>query len=355
MAYSSRAAAQILQISRRIEVDSTGQALNFNGGTLQLTGNINANLFTTATSIATNVGNGGAIIDLNGNNLTISNNLLASGSGGLSVNSTAGGGGLTLSGTNVFTGGLSVNQGACVSFTNDNQLGGAPSGSGGSIALNNGCLKSAGNVALAAKRTIALGGNVGYFSAGSSSTITINSQLTGSGGILGLNYDGNGIYVLTNSGNNYTGDTRIGTQGPDYWNSSAATATLQAGATNALPYGPGMGNVVVGYVPDNTASCPATLDLAGFSVNINGLTSNNPAYSFVNNSSGTAATLTLGNGNATATYGGTIENTVPAPGPRQDRQRRADALRRATPTAAARRSAAARCSWRTPPPWAAAA
>ena len=211
----------------------------------------------------------------------------------------------TLSGANTFTGGLTVNGGA-VGFTANNQLGGA-SGDG-AITLNGGALKgsTSGTAILSSARTITLGSSGGYFSAGFGGSIEIDSQLTGSGGVAAFNYDGSGTYLLTGTANNYTGDTRIGTQGPTYFNDPSAAANLKMGAVNALPFGAGVGNVVVGY--QASYSCVPTLDLNGYNTSINGLT-NSTANALVDNSSSTTATLTVGNNNATSTFSGVIKNS----------------------------------------------
>ena len=80
---------------------------------------------------------------------------------------------------------------------------------------------------------------------------------------------------------------------------SGATAisagTLKLGASNVIPDGAGKGNVT-----DN-----GTLDMAGFSDTINGLSGNGT----VDNSTGTGNTLTVGNNNATSVFSGTIQDT----------------------------------------------
>ena len=72
------------------------------------------------------------------------------------------------------------------------------------------------------------------------------------------------------------------------------------GANNALPYGPGVGNVLVG-VPGG----PGTLDLAGFTASVNGLTGNGT----VDNTTG-GGLLVVGNNNATSTFSGVIQNSA---------------------------------------------
>ncbi len=92
---------------------------------------------------------------------------------------------------------------------------------------------------------------------------------------------------------------------------AAAAAILQLGANNAIPYGPSKpGNVVVGYA---YTGYPCTLDLHGYSANINGLTTtftgSQTIYSIVDNLGTTPGTLTVGNDDATSTFAGVIQNT----------------------------------------------
>lgn len=85
---------------------STGTyAYNLNGGTLKAT--TSTTTFMQGLSSA-NVQNGGAIIDTNGNNITIAQPLINSGSGGLTKQGT---GMLTLSGANTYVGGTAVSAG----------------------------------------------------------------------------------------------------------------------------------------------------------------------------------------------------------------------------------------------------
>jgi hypothetical protein len=81
-------------------------AFNFNGGTLKAT-------TSTATFMqglsAANVQNGGAIVDTNGNNITIAQSLLDAGTGGLTKQ---GSGRLTLSGANTYDGVTAISAGS---------------------------------------------------------------------------------------------------------------------------------------------------------------------------------------------------------------------------------------------------
>jgi autotransporter-associated beta strand protein len=251
--------------------------------------------YTDATGLAVAQIGGGATTPATFGTLALTTNA----SGGLTK---IGAGALTLNGINTFTGGLNVNEGILV-INGDTALG-DPSGS---VTLNGAAIK-AGNVTLGGNRAITLGANGGYFSNGSFGSWTVNSQLTGSG-FIGFNYDSsvNQSITLASSLNDYSGETRVGTNGPGFYQDNGAAANLKLGDVDALPYGPGKGNVIVGYEVNGTAR--AILDLNGFDANINGLATNNAPHASVNNSGATAATLTLGNGDATATFGGVIQNT----------------------------------------------
>jgi fibronectin-binding autotransporter adhesin len=106
-------------------VAAASEQVNFNGGLLQLA-NSSANLFGTAPADFTaNIGNGGMIIDLNGYSTTISNSLIGTGSGGLTVYATTPGT-LTLGGNNAYSGPTQINAGTVVldaTGTNSGSLG----------------------------------------------------------------------------------------------------------------------------------------------------------------------------------------------------------------------------------------
>jgi autotransporter-associated beta strand protein len=148
----------------------------------------------------------------------------------------------------------------------------------------------------------------------------------GSGKLVALTKTGSGVQIL--SGNNtYSGATSIN------------AGTLQMGIANALPSGAGKGSVNIigngygagtinGGTSIGTADkilAPGTLDMGGFNQNINGLNSttggyvvNNPTLSF-NGTAWVAAastnTLTLGNGDASGSFNGTLmDGYTVAPG-----------------------------------------
>ena len=249
-----------------------------------------------------NVSLGASTLTLGGNNIGTTYSGVLSGVGGSLIK--IGTAQLTLAGTNTFTGGMTVN-GGIVQLNSDAAAGAVPGAPTVNITLNGGELvNSTSALALNANRTVSLGSGGGSFRGANGQSFTINGQITGVGG-LGIVYDGAPI-ILANAANNYAGNTTIGgTFNGSYQN----TALLQAGVTNALPYGAGTGNVV--FATDTAGT--ETLDLHGFSTQINGLSSTagtGAANAIVTNSSGTGTyTLTLGNNNATGTFNGIIKST----------------------------------------------
>jgi autotransporter-associated beta strand protein len=116
--------------AQSITVGSGSATFNLNGGTLQALQS-NSNFFAGATNLTVNVQNGGATVDTQGYSVVVGTNLLQSGSGGLTK---IGSGMLSLSGSNSYTGGTTINQGTL-------QLGGPSAlGSGGLIVGSNGTL-----------------------------------------------------------------------------------------------------------------------------------------------------------------------------------------------------------------------
>jgi autotransporter-associated beta strand protein len=215
-----------------------------------------------------------------------------SGAGPLNVNA---GGTLTVTHANTFTGGTTVSGSAALAINADTSLGGA----GTAVTLNGGTLKNNNtSPALLPARTITLGASGGYFDAGFSGThpITVGSKLTGSGALL-VNLDSSPV-ILTNTANNYTGNTIIGTNGPGYF-ATGTQALLRSGAAGVIPNGPGFGNVIINQ------NYLGILDLGGFSQAINGLSGDG----VVTNSTGNSV-LTIGNNNQTSTFNGVIGSST---------------------------------------------
>lgn len=148
--------------------NNTGtRVINFNGGTLMSSSSSLASTFL-ASGVATtaNVRNGGAIIDTNGNSVTIGQALLHSSIGG--DNATDGGltkngtGTLTLTGTNTYTGVTTV--------------------VGGTLATSGTGILGTGNITLDSNVTLTLGNNI---SLGDAATLTFNSGTT-----INMNFSG---------------------------------------------------------------------------------------------------------------------------------------------------------------------
>jgi len=124
------------------------------------------------------------------------------------------------------------------------------------------------------------------------SSVTFNTatnlySLTGAGGIGGpaaVTKTGNGTLTFGTTGNSYTGATTI------------SAGTLKLGASNVIPDGAGFGSVTV----------DGTLDLNTFSDTINGLSGGGTILN--SSATVTTSTLTVGNGDATSTFSGLIQN-----------------------------------------------
>jgi len=212
-----------------------------------------------------------------------------SGTGGLTKANTTGT--LVLSGANTYSGDTSV-LGGTLRLGN---VAAIPSGTG------------KGNLSLASGSTLELN-NLSPTVNGLSGTGTVTNNLTGpvtftaggndAGGTFGgVMQDGNGTLSFTKTGsgtlvlsgvNTYSGNTTVN------------GGTLQLGVASALPSGLGKGNVALN----------GTLDLAGFSTSVNGLSGSGT----VTNSSTTAATLTAGASDQTSTFSGNIQNGAGAVG-----------------------------------------
>ncbi len=111
--------------------------------------------------------------------------------------------------------------------------------------------------------------------------------------------------ILGNPKNNWHGDTSLATR----TGSTAADFTLQLGANEVIPNGPGFGNVILA---DNEVTASKTmLDLNGHNETINGLSIGAGLVGdaiVLNNAASTTGTLTLGDGDASAVFGGIVED-----------------------------------------------
>jgi autotransporter-associated beta strand protein len=209
----------------------------------------------------------------------------STGAGGLIKTNTSGT--LVLAGANTYSGDTAIAGGTL-------RLGNAaaiPSGPG------------KGNLTLASGSTLDLN-NFSPSVNGLAGAGTITNSLTGAlsfsaggnnaaGSFSGVIQDGNGTLALTKTGSatltlggpsTYSGDTTV------------SNGTLQLGSATAIPAGVGKGNLVLN----------GSLDLAGFSATINGLSGSGS----VTNSLAAATTLTAGANDQTSIFSGNIQNAA---------------------------------------------
>ena len=248
-------------------------AFYFGGGTLQASGP-----FSTALAITLGA-SGGATFDTAGYAVTLAGPL--SGSGGLTkVDS----GTLTLAASNSYGGGTTINGGIL-------QVASAGALGNGGLAINAGLL----DLNSFSIGVLSLGGTAGAISDLSNSgagttTLSVNQSATTTFGgaiqdgpqkLLALNKSGTGTLVLAGS-STYSGGTTIN------------GGILQAGNSSALGASTAALTVNVG-----------TLDLHGYGLNVGPLN----GAGTIDNLSGSGS-LTVGNGGASSTFAGTIQNTV---------------------------------------------
>jgi len=121
-------------------------------------------------------------------------------------------------------------------------------------------------------------------------TLNLLAPMAGSGAVMIQNYG----TVMFSAANTYAGATTIG-----------ANSTLKLGATNALPNGLGTGGLTL-----QGGASGATLDLNGFPTTVNGLAGGSGAVlaQVFNSAAGTTATLTVGAGDTTSSFGGLIQD-----------------------------------------------
>jgi autotransporter-associated beta strand protein len=302
--------------------DSMGSKIVFNGTRVVATQN-NADFLRVSTAAVeeaevgtAHIGNGGAIFDTQGFDINISPPL-ADLPGNAGTLQKLGLGLLSLGGLNTYSGGTTVSEGRLRAY-NPNALGsGAVTvASGGSVMLwwntgsatisNNFILNGPGAPSLVGTGTksaiYADGGSGGGFAEYTlSGTITlatnsslggtydnqlrVTGQITGPGGLAkgADRADENGTLILANPANNYAGDTTIN------------RGTIRLAANEVIPHGVGFGNV--------NLSTSTTLDLAGFSETINGLTGSGSVTLGV---AGQSGALTVGAGNVSSSFGGAI-------------------------------------------------
>jgi fibronectin-binding autotransporter adhesin len=176
--------------------------------------------------------------------------------------------------------------------------------------FNFGAMRIAANGAIIAG-TVTLTGNTRI--TGRSATVaggTISGQITQTPGTpFNLEFGNSGavgILTISNTADNWAGNTTI------------SLGTLKAGAastatTGVIPHGAGFGNVIINGGDTNSADTGlSTLDLNGFNVTINGLSSIVDTAGLLTqdvvSDSGAAATLSVGDNNAAGSFSGIIQN-----------------------------------------------
>jgi autotransporter-associated beta strand protein len=146
---------------------------------------------------------------------------------------------------------------------------------------------------------ITLNGNA-RISAGSAGTNTMSGKITGTGQLELTSSTGNNTaFILSNTANDWSGGLELTAGG------ATRQVYLKLGNSEVIPDGAGKGNVTL-----NGSSDIVRLDLNSNSETINGLIGASSTNNQVANFGTTgASTLTLGNNNATASFGGTISDS----------------------------------------------
>ena len=264
---------------------AVGTKLQLNGNSVTI-GALATNA-TPGTVVVENANAGAATLTINQASSTTFAGVLQNGTGGGVLSITKQGTGtLTLSGTNLFTGTTTVSDGT-LALANGAAI--ADTAAVFLANVTNACLL------LYANETIGSlagggsnGGNVNLQSytlttGGANTDTTYSGVISGTGALIKA---GSGTLTLAAS-NTYSGNTTV------------SGGTLKLGVNNALQYGVGQGDLTVN----------GTLDLNGRTLNnarINGLKGSGS----VTNSSGTAAYLTVGYGDASSTFSGSLTDGV---------------------------------------------
>ncbi|MDY0170895.1 MAG: autotransporter-associated beta strand repeat-containing protein, partial [Thermoguttaceae bacterium] len=262
-------------------ITGTGGLTKLGGGTLTLTG---SNNYSGGTTVSDGILRGdttslrGSIL----NNATVVFDQTSSGSysgalSGTGVLVKLGDGSLGLTGTNTYAGGTTV-AGGFLQISSDARLGAVPGTPTVNLTLDGGGVKNNGGaLVLDANRTIYLGEGGGWFTSGWSSPTTLNGQITGPGAFTANN--DNGPVVLANPANDYAGNTVIGGTLPGFAYNNAG---LRLGASEVIPHGLGKG----GLVFNASAGGTATLDVNGHTETVNSLSTIGAGASVIDNTTG---------------------------------------------------------------------
>ncbi|CAM3021194.1 beta strand repeat-containing protein [Rariglobus hedericola] len=287
----------------------------------------------------------GQIVIHAANTPSISSSIQDNGTGKVSLvaNGVGSGGGqvMSLSGSNTYSGGTYINSGK-VNAANVNAFGTGDVNvlySGGAILGASGTFNNNFNVGGIGPGLSNFTGVIGFSAAAdlhgtltllgdtriaTNAAGTISGKITGNFGLeitQTTNSAAGGSVTLSNTGNDFTGGLAIHTgitSSTTTFNTGAIVVKL--GASEVITNGAGKGNVTI-FSGSTTGT--GTLDLNGYNETINGLVSgtgtslngsgSTPQVFVTNNAAGSGtATLTLGDGNATALFAGIIKDGVTA-------------------------------------------
>lgn len=213
-------------------------AITLNGATLRYNVGNTADI----SNRTITVGQDGATLDTNGNDVTLAS---AFGNNGTGIFTKAGAGNLTLSGNNTFSGGTRVSGGLLL-LSSDLQLG----ASGSALILSGGGIVSSGNITLnsnATPRPVSVGVGGGSVSVAEGSTLTLDGVMSGGGP---LTKNGNGTLTLSGSSSANASPITI----------NAGTIRLAGGTTN---YNNGLGTGPVTFMGGTLTSNSPLVDVNG--------------------------------------------------------------------------------------------
>jgi fibronectin-binding autotransporter adhesin len=207
-----------------------------------------------------------------------------------------GDGGMVLRGANTYGGGTTVKAGF-IRLPAD-RFGAVPAAPAVNVTLDGGALHNENSMTVIhSNRIVLLGPSGGYLTAGwdnGANGLEIAGPITGSGQ-LNVNRDG-APTILSHQGNDYSGDTVVGTSGPAHWD-GATRGLLRLGADEVIPHGAGKGNL--SFTPRGT------LDLNGHTETVNGLSGNG----VIENFSGAPGALTVLNDAVANSFYGIVRSS----------------------------------------------
>ncbi|MBI5690351.1 MAG: autotransporter-associated beta strand repeat-containing protein [Verrucomicrobia bacterium] len=250
-------------------IDASGSGALVFTSALTATGGGSKTLTLTGSSTAANTLSG-AIVNNSGTNLT---SVVKSGSGTW-----------VLSGANTYTGTTAIN-GGTLRIDADNRLGTAPgSATANKLTFDGGTLETTANFTLNANRGTTINAGGGTFDVNSGTTLTYNGILAGTGTL-----------TKTDSGTLILGGSAA--------NTHSGSVDVNAGTLQIAKTG---GASAIGDSAAVTVASGANLRFSGGSSETIGSLAGGGT---VDNTSGSAITLTTGGSNASTTFSGVIQNT----------------------------------------------